>query len=89
MPSQWRFAPLLAADLAGLPDALVIVAECDPLRDEGIAYAERLRAGGAAVELTCYPGMIHAFLSLSGAIDAGRAAIGQASRALREALGPR
>ncbi len=82
-----RFAPLIAPDLTGLPDALVIVAECDPLRDEGIAYAERLRAAGGRVELTCYPGMIHAFVSLSGAVDAGREAIAQACRALHEAFG--
>jgi acetyl esterase len=86
--TDFRFAPLLADDLSGLPDALVVVAECDPLRDEGIAYAERLQAAGSGVELTCYDGMIHAFLSLSGALDAGREAIAHCGRALREALAP-
>lgn len=83
---DWRWAPLDAPDLSGLPPALVIVAECDPLRDDGIAYAERLRREGSAVELTCYAGMVHPFFSMGGMLDAGRKAIGQAAAALAQAF---
>jgi acetyl esterase len=83
---DWRWAPLIAPDLTGLPPALVIVAECDPLRDDGIAYAERLRREGNSVELTCYAGMVHPFFSMGGVVDAGRKAIGQAAAALAQAF---
>jgi acetyl esterase len=85
--SDWRLAPLLAAKLEGLPPALVIVAGHDPLRDEGVAYAERLKAADVPVEFTNYEGMVHGFFSLSGAIDAGKRAIEQSAAALRRAFG--
>ncbi|NQV60123.1 MAG: alpha/beta hydrolase [Alphaproteobacteria bacterium] len=78
-----RFAPLLADDLSGLAPALVIVAGHDPLRDEGIAYAECLRQAGVGVELTNYEGMVHGFLSLADAVDQGKTAINQVAAALR------
>ncbi len=84
---DFRFAPLNAKDFEGLPAALVIVAGYDPLRDEGIAYAERLEAAGNRVELTNYPGMIHAFLSLGGVMGAAAQAIAQSAKALRRAFG--
>ena len=82
-----RFAPLAAADLAGLPPALVIVAEYDPLRDEGIIYAEKLMKAGNRVDLACYAGQVHGFMALSAAIAGGRTAIAQAAAALRAAFG--
>jgi len=83
---DFRYAPLLCPDLSGLPPALVQVAEYDPLHDEGVAYAGRLREAGNRVEVIDYPGLVHAFLSMSGAVDAGARAIGDAARALRHAF---
>jgi acetyl esterase len=84
---DFRYAPLLCPDLARLPPALVIVGECDPLRDDGIAYARRLEGAGNAVELADYPGMVHPFFSMGGAVAAGRQAVTQAAHAVRRALG--
>jgi len=84
---DFRYAPLIATDLSRLPPALVIVGEYDPLRDDGIAYAARLRDAGNEVELADYAGMVHPFFSMGGAIDAGRRAMVQATNALRRAFG--
>lgn len=78
---DWRFAPLAAEDLSGLAPAFIVLAEFDPLVDEGRDYAARLAAAGVPVDLRVYPGMIHEFLRMGNVVaDAlqARAAIGQA-----------
>jgi acetyl esterase len=83
---DWRAAPLRAEDLSGLPPACVLLAQCDVLRDEGVAYAERLQAAGNAVELVEYPGMIHGFVPLAPTIDDAVTAQARACEALRRAF---
>ncbi len=62
-PSPADAFPLAAADLHGLPAALIVTAECDPLRDEGQAYADRLLASGVACDYRCIDGMLHGFMA--------------------------
>jgi acetyl esterase len=76
-----------AETLRGLPPATIILAECDPLHDQGVAYAERLRADGVAVDLKVYPGMIHAFFSFIALFEQGREAVVYAGKAVGDALG--
>jgi len=76
-------SPAFIKDLRGLPPALIITAECDPLRDEGEDYAKRLQEAGVAVTLTCYDGMIHPFLNFLGASPGAQKAVDQIATAIR------
>ncbi|MEI6454683.1 MAG: alpha/beta hydrolase [bacterium] len=78
--------PMNAERLEALPEALIIVAGYDPLRDEAIAYGEKLRNAGVPVTLTNYEGMIHGFLSFPGILDDGKKAIEQICQWLNRKL---
>jgi acetyl esterase len=78
-----RVAPLRTSDLSGVPPALVITAEYDPLRDEGELFAERLRQVGIPTRATRYNGMMHGFLDYRGIVQEGRDAIEEVAATLR------
>ncbi len=79
-------SPLHASDFSGLPPAIVITAECDPIRDQGEAYARKLQAAGVPVEARRYEGMIHPFFSLGGIVGVGATVVEDIAGALRQAL---
>jgi acetyl esterase len=80
--ADWRFAPLNHDALEGVAPACVILAECDPLVDEGIAYADRLRAAGVPVALELYRGLTHDFIKMGRVLHEA----GQAQQAAAEAM---
>ncbi len=79
-------SPLAASDLAGLPPATIVSAEFDPLRDEAEAYAARLAQAGTPATLVRWPGQLHGFASMLGAVDAADHALTFAADALRRAF---
>ena len=83
-----RFAPGDHPDLSDLPPAVIITAECDPLRDEGAAYARALRRAGGRALYHCYPGALHAFLNFYAFMPYGKAALRLGGAALRRAFRP-
>lgn len=85
-PSDPRLSVLLAEDLGEVAPALVITAGFDPLRDEGEAYAERLRAAGVPVVLRRFPGLIHSFLNAVGTSRVSRDAVIELAGATRALL---
>lgn len=91
---DWRFAPLdglrsdgQVADLGGVASAWIGLAECDPLVDEGIGYADRLRMAGVAVDLEIYQGVVHEFIKMGRALPQAAQAHADAARALKQAFG--
>lgn len=84
--SDPRVAVLQAEDLSGLPPTYVAVAGFDPLRDEGVAYAERLREAGVPVALREHPGLVHTFINLTAICPSARQAMLEACGALRMGL---
>lgn len=86
VPPDHRVTPLSAPSLAGLPDTLVQLAALDPLRDEGLALAERLSAEGTSVTLVEYHGLAHGYLGQGGVVRAARSAQREFGQCLRDAL---
>jgi acetyl esterase len=92
---DWRFAPLdglrpdgQVADLTGVAPAWLGLAECDPLVDEGMAYADRLRLASVAVELEIYQGVVHEFIKMGRAVPQATQAHADAAHALKRAFTP-
>ena len=84
--NAYTASPLRARDLTGLPPAHVITAEFDPLRDEGEAYAARLREAGVPVSAVRYDGQIHGFFSMAAVIPRGKEAVLEVGAILRAGL---
>jgi len=84
--ADWRVSPLRAPSLAGLPPALVVTAGYDPLRDEGEAYAKKLRNAGVSVDAVSFGGMIHGFVPMGRLIDAAFRAVTLIAGSLHQAL---
>jgi acetyl esterase len=79
-------SPLKAENLSGLPPAYIVTAGFDPLHDEGVAYADKLKAAGVKVRHVDYPSMIHGFFSMPGLIPLAGEALSAAGHTLRDAL---
>ena len=84
--SDWRFAPLNAPEHSGLCPAWIGLAECDPLVDEGVLYADALRMAAVPVDLEIYRGVVHGFVTMGRAIPDALKAHADAGRALKHAF---
>jgi acetyl esterase len=87
-PEDFRHAPLLGTVLGDLPPAIVVTAAFDPLRDEGEAYADAMRAAGTKVHAWRVPGLVHGFANLTTLSPAAHAATVEVAHRLAELLGP-
>ena len=83
---DWRASPVRATSLAGVAPGLVITAGYDPLRDEGDAYAQKLRAAGVNVDQVSFGGMIHGFVPMGKLIETGNRAVTLIAGSLRHAF---
>jgi acetyl esterase/lipase len=86
-PADPRISSLRAANLAGLPPAIIHTAGFDPMRDEGNDYARRLMEAGVAVDHVCHDGMIHNFHALGAILPQGRQVLHQIGEQVRRAVG--
>jgi acetyl esterase len=81
-----RLSPLRAKDFTGLPPAYIMLGGYDPLHDEGLAYAEKLRAAGVKVTLADYADMVHCFIYLQTVLPQAHQAVADAAKAVHQAL---
>ncbi len=84
--TDWRASPLLHPDLGGLPPALVLTAGYDPLRDEGLHYAQRLTEAGNTAAHICFERQMHGFITLGKVIDEANVAVQLCAAQVRRAL---
>ncbi len=85
---DWRASPLLHEDHSNLPPAFVLIAGYDPLRDEGLAYAQKLSEAGTRAALVNFERQIHGFITMGKVIDEANVAVQLCAAQLREALKP-
>jgi acetyl esterase len=85
-PADPRLSPLRAADLSGLPPALIVTAQYDPLRDEGEAYGAALQAAGGTAEVRRFDGLIHGFFDMAGISPAAQRAVSESCLRFGEVL---
>ena len=84
--TDWRFAPLMADSVDGVAPACVLLAECDPLVDEGVDYADKLRLAQVPVALEIYRGVTHDFIKMGRLLREASAAQAAAADALKKAF---
>ena len=85
---DWRASPLLHEDLRGLPQAFLLTAGFDPLRDEGLQYADKLTQAGGRCALVCFEREIHGFILMGKVLDEANTAVQLCAAQLRDALAP-
>jgi acetyl esterase len=83
---DWRASPLRAESFAGLPPALVLTAGFDPLRDEGLKYADALSEAGVPCQYICFERQIHGFITMGKVITEANTAVSLCAQALRQAM---
>ncbi len=83
---DWRASPLLQGDLSRLPPAFVLTAGYDPLRDEGLQYAQALTDAGSQSTLVCFERQIHGFITMGKVLDEANVAVSLCASQLRAAL---
>jgi acetyl esterase len=82
-----RVSPLNAADFKSLPPAYVMLGGFDPLHDEGLAYAEKLRGAGVRVDVADYADLVHCFIYMQAVLPQAQGAVATAAKAVRAGLG--